>query len=151
MRRTLLIGAQTFGLKGVEPDVEDMAGVLRGRDFEVYPCVGPDATREGIIAAYRRLIEATGEKDVALVYYAGHGGYVAPGVGEIARPGDNTRQFIVPTDFEHSAARDFRGVTAVELSALLAELTDRTDNAAVILDCCHSAVMSRRNLGEARV
>lgn len=151
MRRALVIGAQTFGLKGVEPDVEEMTDVLCRRDFEVCRCVGPDATRDGIIAAYRRLIEATDTGDVALVYYAGHGGYVEPGPGEITQTGDNTRQFIVPTDFERSGIGDFRGITAVELSVLLAELTEKTDNAVVILDCCHSAVMSRGDLGEARV
>lgn len=151
MRRALVIGAQTYGLRGVEPDVAAMAAALGALGFEVDRRTGTEATRQGILDAYRRLIARTGAGDMALVYFSGHGGYVLPGPGETTRPGDNDRQFIVPTDFHESAPGDFRGITAVELAVLLAELTTRTDNAAVILDCCHAAVMSRGDLGEARV
>jgi hypothetical protein len=150
MRRALVIGAETFGLQGVEPDVEDMTAALLERDFQVDVYVGPAADRKGILDAYRRLIGLTERDDAAVVYFAGHGGYVRPDHDEVAEPGDNRRQFIVPTDFAESSIGDFRGVTAVELSVLLAELTEKTDNAAVILDCCHSAVMSR-DVGQARV
>ena len=150
MRRALVIGAETFDLRGVEPDVEDMTAALLERDFQVDVYVGPAATRKGILDAYRRLIGLTKQNDVAVVYFAGHGGYVPPDHGEVAEPADNRRQFIVPTDFAESAVGDFRGITAVELSVLLAELTEKTDNAVVILDCCHSAVMSR-DVGPARI
>jgi hypothetical protein len=151
MRRALLIGAQTYGLQGVEPDVAAMEAALGPLGFTVRCRIGSQATRRGILDAYRGLIDETGADDMALVYFSGHGGFVEPGPGEALRPGDNRRQFIVPTDFEESAPGDFRGVGAVELSALLAELTTKTGNAAVILDCCHAAVMSRGDLGEARV
>jgi hypothetical protein len=149
-RRGLLIGAETFGLRGVGYDVDAMDAALTGRDFAVRRCEGDAATRDGILGAYRRLIADTRGGDVALVYYSGHGGYAVPVDGETTEAAGNQRQFIVPTDFRTPSGDDFRGITAVELSVLLAELTERTGNAVVILDCCHSAMMSR-DLGEAHV
>jgi hypothetical protein len=52
-------------------------------------------------------------------------------------------QALVPTDFEQSTADEFRGILDLELSVLLARLTERTRNVTVILDCCHAAAMSR--------
>lgn len=78
-----------------------------------------------------------------MVYYSGHGGYVHPLPGEAVEVARTNRQFIVPTDYGESKPGDFRGITAVELSVLLGRLTERTDNAVVVLDCCHSAMMSR--------
>ena len=149
-RRGLLIGAETFGLQGVGYDVDVMDAALAGRGFAVRRCESDNATRDGILDAYRRLIADTGAGDVALVYYSGHGGYAVPLDGETTEAAGNKRQFIVPTDFRKPTGDDFRGITAVELSVLLAELTEKTGNAVVILDCCHSAMMSR-DLGEAHV
>lgn len=149
-RRALLIGAETGGLTGVGPDVETMSALLGKRGFEIDRREGADATRAGILDGYERLISATGAGDAAVVYYSGHGGYarsaaVNPATAArlgVANPLPDM-QFIVPTDYEESVDADFRGVTAVELSALLARLTDRTRNATVVLDCCHAAHMSR--------
>jgi hypothetical protein len=149
-RRALLIGAETFKLEGVGHDVEAMDAALTGREFAVRRCEGDGATRDGILGAYRRLIADTAAGDVALVYYSGHGGYAVPPDGEHTRAAGNQRQFIVPTDFRKPDGDDFRGITAVELSVLLAELTEKTRNAVVVLDCCHSAMMSR-DLGEAHI
>jgi hypothetical protein len=146
-RRALLIGAQTFGLQGVEHDVAAMTAALQDRDFRVRRCQGPQATRDGIIGAYEQLITETGRGDVALVYYSGHGGYAWPMAGETVEVAHTNRQFLVPTDFDESAG--FRGITAVELSVLLGRLTAKTTNAVVALDCCHSALMSR-DFGELR-
>jgi hypothetical protein len=149
-RRALLIGAQTFGLDGVEHDVEVMTVALAARGFaDIRACQGPDATRDGIIDAYQRLIADTTAGDPVLVYYSGHGGYVRPLPGETVEVARNNRQFIVPTDFREPVGDDFRGITAVELSVLLGRLTERTRNAMVVLDCCHSALMSR-DLGDLR-
>jgi hypothetical protein len=143
-RRALLVGAQTEGLEGPEGDVRAMAAGLGRHGFtDIRPCVGPQATRDGIVAAYEQLIADTEAGDVALVYYSGHGSYVLPLPGETVEVASNARQFIVPTDYRERAGDDFRGITAVELSELLRRLTDKTTNAVVVLDCCHSAMMSR--------
>ena len=142
VRRALLIGSTTGGLLGVESDVHAMHEALDGLGFEVAECTSRDATRTGIVDAYDRLISQIGAGDGALVYYSGHGGRTLPG-GEAGRNVDAARQFLVPVDFEQSTDDDFRGILDIELSSLLARLTARTRNATVVLDCCHSARMSR--------
>lgn len=143
-RRALLVGAQTYGLNGPEDDVAAMkAGLARHGFTDVRPCVGSAATRDGIVGAYEQLIADTEAGDTVLFYYSGHGSYVVPAPGEVAAVAANNRQFIVPTDFVEPVGGDFRGITGVELSVLLERLTARTRNAVVVLDCCHSALMSR--------
>jgi len=140
--RALLIGSAYEGLGGVEKDLDAMEKALGPRGFTVERCAGPDATRAGILSAYTRLIDETGPGDAVVVYYSGHGGWAA--APDPATPGPEPwdLQYIVPTDYD-PAAQDFRGITSVELSVLLARLTAKTDNVTVVLDCCHAAHMSR--------
>jgi hypothetical protein len=143
-RRALLIGAQTAGLQGVGNDLETMAKELSCWDFQIRPLDGKDASRDGIIAAYRRLITDTADGDAALVYFSMHGGIAQQSPPAAASDELPERyQFIVPFDFEESVDGDFRGITALELSALQDELTRRTNNVTVILDCCFAGRMSR--------
>ncbi|OJT20884.1 hypothetical protein BO221_28715 [Archangium sp. Cb G35] len=131
----LILGSQTHGLTGVLGDAERMADALGALGFGVLRCVGAEATREGILQGYRRLIETCAPGEAAFIYYAGHG-------AKSPEPEDGF-QFIVPVDFERSTEEDFRGITALELSGLLAELTAKTQNVTVVLDCCFAARMSR--------
>jgi hypothetical protein len=140
--RALLIGSALDGLGGVEKDLDAMKKAL-GPRFEVDQCTGPDATRAGILSAYTRLIEETGPGDAVVVYYSGHGGRAAAPDPSTPGPERWDLQFIVPADFHQSTADDFRGISSVELSVLLARLTMKTDNVTVVLDCCHAAHMSR--------
>jgi len=131
----LILGSQTHGLTGVLGDAERMADALGRLGFNVSRCVGAEATREGILQGYRRLIETCAPGEAAFVYYAGHGGRSpAPG---------GPLQFIVPVDFDRSTEEDFRGITSLELSGLLEELTSKTRNVTVVLDCCFAARMFR--------
>ncbi|WP_328618137.1 caspase family protein [Amycolatopsis sp. NBC_00355] len=135
-RRALVIGARTGRLAGVGQDVAAMAGALGDWGFTSTTCEGSDATRAGILAAYSRFIAETREEDAAVVYYSGHGGRsVAPAGGSV--------QFIVPVDYDESAEDDFRGITSIELTILLTQLTAKTKNVTVVLDSCHAAHMSR--------
>lgn len=160
MRRALLIGAQTHGLTGVVNDVAAMAETLDRHGFVIHRCEGGDATRGGILEAYQRLISDAEANDVVVVYYSGHGGYIRPPARPDTEPAEEPdpvrptgvgidlarrppMQFIVPTDYDESSEDDFRGITAVELSVLQAELTTKTKNVVVALDCCHAAYMSR--------
>ncbi len=142
-RRALLIGPRTGDLQGVGNDVEAMAAALRAWDFGITPCVGDDASRAGILAAYEQLIEQAQPDDAVVVFYSGHGGYCRPPEHERTASTPPRIQFIVPSDFDASQPGDFRGITDIELSALLARLTERTRNVTVVLDCCHAAHMSR--------
>ena len=140
----LLIGAAVDGLSGVANDVEAMSIALQARGLAVVRCVGESASRAGIIAAYERLIADTGPGDAAVVYYSGHGGWArSPDSGGGGLPALRDLQFIVPTDYHASAPGAFRGITSVELSALLARLTGKTRNVTAVFDCCHAAHISR--------
>lgn len=136
-RRALVLGSQIEGLRGVQNDAQRMAAMLDARGFVVDLRVGTDATRLGMLAGYDQLITASAPDDAAVVYYCGHGYHaVVPHAGR-------SWQCIVPTDLRDGSSTDWRGITAWELSIKQAQLTARTRNVTVILDCCHSAQLSR--------
>ena len=139
-KRALVMGCQTFGLTGVLSDTERMERALGALGFEVESCV-QNATRQGILDAYRRLIGASQDGDCAVIYYSGHGSRLTVTGG--SGPAESHVQLIIPTDFAQSTDDDFRGITAPELSALQGALTAKTRNVTVVLDCCHSSAMSR--------
>ena len=141
----LLIGCETDGLTGVGNDLDLIERTLGTRGFAVRRITGPQADRAGILATYRELISTLLPDEPAVVYYSGHGGRVQapPPEAPVPELAPMDLQFIVPTDFHDSAPGDFRGITSVELSVLLARLCERTANATVILDCCHAARLSR--------
>ena len=144
----LLIASPLHGLRGPLNDVETIARVLTRKNFSLTRCCGPNATRDGILAAWQRLIDESKAGDAVVVYYSGHGGLV-----ELAAPQETSSaldshenwrtQFIVPVDYDESTDQDFRGILDVELSHLLRDMTERTDNVTVILDCCHAGRMAR--------
>lgn len=144
-RRALLIGSQTGLLQGVGNDLDRMSGVLESRGFQIDRLEAQAATRARILLAYNALIEETQSGDAVVVYYSGHGGLAVQSPPQSAPDGNDPPafQFIVPFDIEESAEGDFRGILNDELSALQALLTAKTENVTTILDCCHSARMSR--------
>ncbi|GAA0216903.1 hypothetical protein GCM10010492_13410 [Saccharothrix mutabilis subsp. mutabilis] len=142
-RKALLIGAQTGGLTGVANDVAAMADALTPWGFQSTRCERQNASRAGILDAYERLIAQARPDDAVVVYYSGHGAYSPDPDRGWGTPGHRVLQLIEPTDFAASTEEDFRGITALELSVLLARLTERTRNVTVVLDCCHASHMSR--------
>ncbi|WP_031160874.1 caspase family protein [Streptomyces durhamensis] len=125
--RALLIGAQTYGLTGVDTDVRVMADVLGARGFtDLRRCVNGDATYGGITEEMNRLRADTRPGDGVVVYYSGHGALL----GEL--------QYLVPVDMGDSTPTDFRGYLAEELTAAVRALREQTPNLTVILDSCHS-------------
>ncbi|MFG3016797.1 caspase domain-containing protein [Streptomyces cinerochromogenes] len=140
-KRALLIGCQLGDLSGVHADVALMDELLASMGFETTPLVEAQATRQGIIDAYRGLVEDTTSVDAALVYYSGHGGRRRNPAAEQDPSLPPWWQFLCPTDFETLGA--FRGLLAEQLSQLQFELTAKTANVTTILDCCHAARMAR--------
>jgi len=136
-QRALVLGSQIDGLRGVGNDTQRMAAMLDARGFEVDLRVGGEATRAGMLAGYDRLIEASAPGDAAVVYYCGHGFHA-----QVPHEG-RAWQCIAPTDLRAGTVTDWRGITAWELSIKQAQLTARTRNVTVILDCCHAAQLSR--------
>lgn len=136
-RRALVLGSQIDGLRGVDNDTRRMAAMLDARGFAVDLRVGADATRAGMLAGYDQLIAASDPDDAAVVYYCGHGYHAS-----VPQEG-RSWQCITPTDLREGTVTDWRGITAWELSIKQAQLTAKTRNVTVILDCCHSAQLSR--------
>lgn len=134
-RRALVIGSQTYSLAGVHADLDAITPRLIARGFTIDRRTGSAATRAGILDGFEQLIAASEPGDVALVHYSGHGArFVHPSVPRRV-------QALVPTDWSEG---EFRGILDVELSLLLARLTAKTRNVALVLDCCHSGRMGRR-------
>lgn len=150
-RRALLIGSPLGGLEGVSADLPAMTEALAGWDFQIQTLTDASASREGILAAYDRLVADTEPGDVALVYYSGHGGYCDDPSAASGRAGA-FHQFIMPTDFYSVTPEsgEFRGIMNIELSHLQAQLTKKTDNVVSIFDCCHSARLCRGDLSRPR-
>ncbi|MCB9755857.1 MAG: caspase family protein [Myxococcales bacterium] len=143
MRRALLIGSQTGALRAIDNDVARMTAALSAHGFACERRVGADARRAGILEGLERLIGDTRPGDAALVYYSGHGALALNPEYRPGREAPRFFQFIVPTDIDESGDDDFRGVLNLELSGLLARLTEKTQNVTVVLDCCHAARMCR--------
>ena len=149
--KALLIGSDFGGLSGVKNDVAAMREALEPHGFEVRECLDLDATRDGIIAAYRRLIDDITADEAAVVFYSGHGGRVAA-----PRGGRNTTdlmdlQFIVPTDYDKTTDEDFRGITSVELTAMHRSLASKAENLVVVFDCCHAGEITRKSDYRSRI
>src|SRR5712692_912979 len=142
-KRALLIGCQTGALRGVHADVELMAGLLGSFGFEATTLVEAQATCEGIRDAHRGLIEDTAAGDAAVVYYSGHGARFKNPTAEQDPSEPRWLQYLCPTDIDEAGVGAFRGLLAEELSQLQWALTEKTANVTTILDCCHSARMSR--------
>ncbi|MBY8840575.1 caspase family protein [Streptomyces sp. SP2-10] len=125
--RAVLIGAQTFGLTGVNTDVDIMHGVLAKHGFtDIRAHVEEEATYGGITRALKQLCRDTRYGDGVVVYFSGHG----------ALHGD--LQYLVPVDIEQSTPDDFRGYVAAELTAAVRVLSRITSNVTSVLDSCHS-------------
>lgn len=146
VKRALVIGSQVRGLQGVDFDVQQMTEMLEGRGFQVDRRTGKRASRDGILEGYRELAERSTAGDAAVIYYSGHGLLTRNEKPVHGQP--PWMQGIVPTDFDDSTNTDYRGITSWELSLNLERLTRKTTNVTVLLDCCHSARLSRD--GEAR-
>ncbi|KFZ03732.1 hypothetical protein V502_10706 [Pseudogymnoascus sp. VKM F-4520 (FW-2644)] len=150
-RRALLIGSPVGNLTAQKRDVDSMYAVLQRYGFvSTVCCLGGQgafaASRQGILAAFGELIQQTLPDDAVVVYYSGHGGLTESNEDEDGPAHRRWQlQYLVPLDWTDAS---FRGITDIELSALLVRLTAKTTNVTLILDCCHSARMAR---GSARV
>lgn len=144
-KRALLIASPFDNLRGPERDVETMAEALRKNDFnDIITCVSTEATREGILTRWMELIHRTTPDDAIVFYYSGHGALVKPDSNDAEkRTQSRSLQFIVPMDYDKKNEKDFKGILDVEISHFLWQITKKTKNVTVILDCCHSGRMAR--------
>lgn len=134
-RRALLIGSQTHGLRGPNADVAAIDAVLADRAFVRRVLVDAAATRDGILAGLRTLVDETIADDTVFIYYSGHGGRI-DNIQHLDDP-DQPRTYACIIPFDHTREQ-FRGIFSAELSAIVAELARKTRNITVVLDCCHA-------------
>lgn len=101
------------------------------------------ATRDAILAAMDRLIDATGKDDVVVIHYSGHGSQMTDREEDEA---DGLDETIMP----HDSGRDpepNRDITDDEIYLKLLRLTEKTSNVTLIFDCCHSGTITRDAFG----
>ncbi|HEY0481576.1 MAG TPA: protein kinase [Kofleriaceae bacterium] len=118
-------------------DARRVAQVLRARGFEVDLRLAGQATRAEILDGLDHLIAASSAEDAAVIYYAGFGFLVMSAAArEVVVSG-------IKTAGSWQAGAAWHGITDRELSLKLTQLTARTRNATLILDCCLAPQMSR--------
>ncbi|PYI04099.1 hypothetical protein BO78DRAFT_373860 [Aspergillus sclerotiicarbonarius CBS 121057] len=142
-KRALLIASPFGELRGTLNDARSMEQVLTHRGFEISQCYGEAATRQRILEAWEELISQTAAADAVVIYYSGHGGLARPPKDDGATGELREHQFLVPIDFGETTESDFRGILDVEISHMLRQTTQKTQNTTVIIDCCHSGRMFR--------
>lgn len=130
----LVVGCTDGRLAGVEADVEAMADALGQLRFCVDVLTGKDATRDGILDSFDALVARARPDRPAVFYYSGHGLW-AKSDAALAIPCQGIRT----ADQAATTDDDFRGITSWELSIKQAELTRKTRNVTVILDCCFAS------------
>ncbi len=154
-RHALLIGIDEYPFFGAQAqlagcvnDVELMASVLIGdlgfAPGDVRLLRNGEATRDGVLAALRGLLERAGAGDEVVVHYSGHGSRIADREGDKASGKDET---LVPYDGVRSTGPDCRDVTDDEIHAWLLEMSARTPYVTLIFDSCHSGSIARDPFG----
>ena len=133
-------------LNGCVNDVTRMHDLLAARvagaqdRFVPLLLTDAQATRQGIIDAWRGHLGQAGPGDVALFYYSGHGSQEnAPAEFWDFEP-DKLNETLVCHDSRLSGGWD---LADKELAQLISEAAARGPHLAVILDCCHSGSGTR--------
>lgn len=153
-KRALLIGinkypklAPRYQLSGCVNDVKLMANTLTNNfgfpKENVKLLRDEEATREGILKAMDELVDCTGENDVVVVHYSGHGSQRTDLEGDEPDKKDET---IVPSDSGRQPNPN-RDISDDEIYLWLLRLTKNTDYVTLIFDCCHSGTITRDSFG----
>jgi hypothetical protein len=140
-KRALLIGINDYPfvspkLFGCINDVSMMRSLLiRKYNFppgQITTLLNEKATRAGMLKAFHDLIAATKPHDTVVIHYSGHG-------SQISDPAetDGVDETIIPYDYRDSP-HGALPITDKQISNMLGELSQKTTNITVILDCCHS-------------
>jgi hypothetical protein len=120
---------EEFLTKSLSPDQHSLK-ILRDKE----------ATRQGIIDAFRAHLGQAGPRDTALFFYAGHGSReVAPDLYRHLEP-DGRDETLVAYDSRLPGGWD---LADKEMSVLVAEVAQGGAHVVVILDSCHSGGATR--------
>jgi len=149
-KHALLIGIDNYPylsperqLHGCTNDVVLLSDILSKRfEFATHniSCLrNEQATREGILKAFKDLIEAVQRDDVVVVHYSGHGSAIPD-----ADKGAGWTETIVPYDSGRKLVRRSTDIEDREISGRLLEpLVRKTPFVTLIFDCCHSGSILR--------
>ena len=146
-KRALLIGIAAYThvppLDGCVNDVRLMRDVLV-ESFAFPPghitvLVNEQATRDGILSAFDALVAATGDDDIVVFHFAGHGSRMADREGDEPNGFDST---IVPFDVTRPIG-DIADITDDEINLRLEALAQKTAFTTVVIDACHSGTVTR--------
>ena len=140
----LVVGIDDYqhlpSLAGAVNDARDIADALRGIGAsEIITLLDRAATREAILAAWKRLVERADPGDTIVFSYAGHGGQEPERVPGSERDGlDEVFQL---AGFDTTAPANGQRIIDDELNFLFAE--SRHLKIVFIADSCHSGTMTR--------
>lgn len=134
-------------LGGCVNDANGIEEMLIERGFskdKITKLLNGQATREGILKAFDKLVDDVSKSQDAIVVisYAGHGDQITDDNGDEE---DGLDETIVPAD----AAMNKRGDTSIkditddEIEERFAKLANSTRNITFIIDSCHSGTISR--------
>jgi hypothetical protein len=94
------------------------------------------ATRAGIVAAVRSLLDEAKSGDVVVIQYSGHGTSLPDDDG--ADEADGTDEALVPIDFENA-----QFITDDDIRVFLTERLKEGVSLTIFMDCCHSGTITR--------
>lgn len=150
----LLVGidaypAPTPRLHGCANDVRAVEALLRARSgvgedtLHLVTLLDQDATRQGVIEAFKNHLGRAGSGDVVLFYYSGHGSQqTSPEEWWHLEP-DKLDETLVLVDSRTDGGWD---LADKELAFLLDGVAARDPHVLVVLDCCHSGSGTRAPL-----
>ena len=142
----LLVGVDTYegsvrSLHGCANDVRRARDVLARRaEAAGMACsftmlLDEQATRDGVIRAFRATFGGAGPGDTAVFCYSGHGSQQEAPPEHLVFEPDGLDETLVLHDSRAPGGLD---LADVELGALVREITARGAHVFVVLDCCHS-------------
>ena len=148
----LLIGINNYkspgipSLKGCINDVNVMDEFLRKRltnneeKLYIKKLINHEATRQAIIDGFREYLYQAKSNDVALFYFSGHGSQEIAGQEFWHLEPDHLNETLVCWDSRTDGIWD---LADKEIAKLIAEVSQNHPHIVVILDCCHSAGVTR--------
>lgn len=142
--RALVIGIDEYArigdLDGAVNDALDIASALRSvSPVELRILLNDEATREGILSAWREIIASANPGDTVFVTYAGHGGSEPAAYPETEADGRDETFLLHGFSPEGPNVAD--RIRDDEIAALVARRTDI--NHIFVADSCHSGTATR--------
>lgn len=150
-KRALLIGIDNYQnirtLDGCVNDSQLMRSVLLERfgfpEGHVTQLLDGQATRAAILGAFDALVASTGQNDVVVIHFAGHGSQMRDREGDEPSGFDST---LMPVDTGREPHEN-RDITDDEIHEVLTALAAKTSHITVLVDACHSGTVTRDAFG----